>query len=118
MEKSYRITVFVPPANLEEVIASITKVLPQNDSKYGEVYWWSAPGIEQFKPLEGSNPSSGAVGETGRMDSVELKFLIPRNKELLHQVIEEGICSAHLWEAPVITVDKCRVAVNSQGSKH
>jgi len=118
MEKAYRVTVFVPPAQFEDVLASITRVLPPNNGKYGEVFWWSATGIEQFKPLEGSNPTSGSVGELSRMDSIELKFLLPRNIEILNQVIEEGIRSAHPWEAPVITVDKCRVAENSQESKH
>jgi len=117
MEKAYRITVFVPPAQLEEVVASITRVLPPNNDKYGEVFWWSAPGIEQFRPLAGSNPVSGSVGELSRMDSIELKFLLPRNEALLNQVIEEGIRPAHPWEAPVITADKCRVAGNSPESK-
>jgi len=117
MEKAYRVTVFVPPAQLEEVIASITRVLPSNIGKYSEGFWWSAPGTEQFRPLEGSNPASGSVGELSRIDSIELKFLLPRNTELLNQVIEEGICPAHPWEAPVITIDKCRIAGNSPESK-
>jgi hypothetical protein len=112
MEKAYRIIVFVPPAQLEELLASITRVLSPNNGKYGEVFWWSAPGTEQFRPLEGSNPASGSVGELSRMDSIELKFLLPRNEELLNQVIEEGIRPAHPWEAPVITVDKCRISGN------
>ncbi len=117
MEKAYRVTVFVPPAQLEEVIASITRVLPASDGQYSEVFWWSAVGTEQFRPLEGSNPASGSVGELSRMDSIELKFLLPRNTALLNQVIEEGIRPAHPWEAPVITVDKCRAAGNSPESK-
>jgi len=117
MEKAYRITVFVPPAQLEEVVASITRVLPPNNGNYGEVFWWSAPGTEQFRPLEGSNPASGSVGELSRMDSIELRFLVPRNEALLNQVIEEGIRPVHPWEAPVITVDKCRITGNSPESK-
>ena len=117
MEKAYRISVFVPPAQLEEVLDSITRVLPPGSGKYRDVFWWSSPGTEQFRPLEGSNPTSGSVGELSRMDSVELKFLVPRNKELLHKIIEEGIRPAHPWEAPVITVDKCRIAGNSTESR-
>jgi hypothetical protein len=113
MEKVYRITVFVSPAQLEEMLTSITKVLPGNNSNYGEGFWWSSPGTEQFRPLEGSNPTSGSIGELSRTDSIELKFLIPRNNELLHQVIEQGIRPAHPWESPVITIDKCRFAGNS-----
>jgi hypothetical protein len=107
MEKAYRVTVFVPPAQFEELLASITRVLPPNDGKYSEVFWWSAPGTEQFRPLKGSNPASGSVGKLSRMESIELKFLLPRNEELLNQVVEEGIRPAHPWEAPVITVDEC-----------
>lgn len=109
MEKAYRITVFVPPAQLEEVLASITKVLPSNFGKYREVFWWSSPGTEQFRPTEGSNPTSGSVGELSRMESIELQFVVPRNTELLNQVIDDGIRSAHPWEEPVIIVDKCQI---------
>ena len=116
MEKAYRITVFVPPAQLEEVLSSITRVLPPVSGKYREVFWWSSPGTEQFRPLEGSNPTSGSLSELSRMGSIELKFLVPRNKELLNKIIEEGIRSAHPWEAPVITVDKCRLVGNSPES--
>jgi len=117
MEKAYRITVFVPPAQLEELIASITRVLPENDCKYGEGFWWSSPGTEQFRPFEGSDPTSGSVGELSRLDSIELQFVVPRDDELLNQLIEDGIRPAHPWEAPVITVDKCRIAGNSPKSK-
>jgi len=117
MEKAYRITVFVPPAQLEAVLSSITSVLPPDSGQYREVFWWSSPGTEQFRPLEGSIPTSGSLGELSRMDSIELKFLIPRNKELLNKIIEEGIRPAHPWEAPVITVDKCRLVGNSPESK-
>lgn len=109
MEKAYRITVFVPPAQFEEVLSSITKVLPPNSGKYREVFWWSAPGTEQFRPTEGSNPTSGSSGELSREDSIEFKFLIPRNKELLNQVIVNGIRPAHPWEEPVIVIDKCQI---------
>jgi hypothetical protein len=118
MEKAYRVTVFVPPAQLEEVITSITRVLPANYGKYGEVFWWSAPGTEQYRPLEGANPSSGTIGELSRMESIELKFLLPRNEELLNQVVEEGIRPAHPWEAPVITVDECCIIGNSSEPKN
>ena len=118
MEKVYRVTVFVPPAQLEEVIASISNILSRSDSNYGEGFWWSSLGTEQFRPLEGSNPTSGSVGELSRMDSIELKFLVPRNKELLNQIIEEGIRPAHPWEVPVIIVDKCRFAGSPPESKN
>ena len=117
MEKAYRVTVFVPPSQLEKVLVSITKVLPENDSKYSEGFWWSSPGTEQFRPLEGSNPTIGLIGELSRLDSIELKFLILRNEELLNHVIKDGIRSAHPWEQPVITVEKCRLAVNGPESK-
>ena len=118
MEKAYRITVFVPTAQLEEVLASITRVLPPINGNYGEVFWWSAPGIEQFRPLEGSNPVSGSVGELSRLASIELQFVVPRDDELLNQLIDDGIRPAHPWEAPVITVDKCRIVGNSPKSKN
>lgn len=109
MEKAYRITVFVPPAQLEEMIASITRVLPQSSGQYCEVFWWSAPGTEQFRPNEGSNPALGSLGELSRKDSIELKFLLPRNKEVLNKVIDSGIRPAHPWEEPVIVIDKCQM---------
>jgi hypothetical protein len=52
------------------------------------------------------------------MESIELKFLLPRNEELLNQVVEEGIRPAHPWEAPVITVDECCIIGNSSEPKN
>ena len=118
MEKAYRVTVFVPPPQLEKVLVSITKVLPENDSKYSEGFWWSSPGTEQFRPLGGSAPTSGSVGELSRLASIELQFVVPRDDELLNQLIDDGIRPAHPWEAPVITVDKCRIVGNSPKSKN
>ncbi len=80
-----------------------------NSGKYREVFWWSSPGTEQFRPTEGSNPTSGSLSELSRLDSIELQFVVPRNTELLNQVIDDGIRSAHPWEEPVIIVDKCQI---------
>lgn len=109
MEKAYRITVFVPPSRFEELLASVTKVLPVSHGHYREVFWWSAPGTEQFRPEEGSEPAMGSIGKVSRLDSIELKFLLPRNADILNQVVDRGIRPAHPWEEPVIIVDECEM---------
>lgn len=110
MKKAYRVTVFVPPAQLELLLTSITKVLSANNNQYSEVFWWSAPGVEQFRPLAGSHPTSGIIGELSRVKSIALKFLIPRDAKLLRQIIETGVRQVHPWESPVITIDECHLA--------
>ncbi len=102
----YRVTVFVPPAHLETLQAGICVVdsLRQGDYEHG--MWISAPGMEQFRPLAGAQPSQGRTGELERVETVCLELCIPRDPERLQRLIEQGIRPHHPWETPAIFVDE------------
>ncbi len=102
----YRITVFVPPAQLQALREGILAVEPLGDERYDQVMWYAAPGIEQFRPLAGAVPTQGVLGETSRLPSVRLEFVIPRDPARLARVLREGVRAHHPWESPAIFVDE------------
>lgn len=104
----YRVTTFVPPEHLEALLKGITSVVPLAYGRYDHVALWSAPGIEQFRPQEGSNPTLGQTDTVERGTSIKLEFAIPRDDELLHRLLTDGIIKSHPWEEPVIYVDECQ----------
>lgn len=102
----YRITVFVPPADLPALQAGICAVEPLGDARYDQVMWLSAPGVEQFRALAGAVPTQGCIGELTRLETVRLEFAIPRDPQRLARVLREGVRAHHPWEAPAIFVDE------------
>lgn len=100
----YKITTFVPPEHLDRLLAGILAVSPLRHGRYDQVAWWSVPGIEQFRPQVGSNPTLGQQNQVERGSSVKLEFAIPRDQQLLHRLLQDGIAANHPWEEPVIYV--------------
>jgi hypothetical protein len=68
--------------------------------------WISSTGTERFRPLAGSQLARGTLNEVTKGDSVKVQFSVPRDKNTLHQVIEEGIFPVHPWEEPVVLVSE------------
>ena len=102
----YRVTTFVPPAQLDLVLAGISRVVPLRVGLYERVVWSSSPGLEQFRPCPGANPTQGEAGILEKVDSVALVFSIPRDRALLEKVLVEGLIPSHPWEEPVVYVDE------------
>ncbi len=106
LQPVYRITVFVPPADLAALQAGICAVDPLQAGRYDRAMWVSAPGEEQFRPLPGAQPALGAIGELVRTPTVRLEFAIARDRQLLERIVEHGIRPYHPWEVPAIFVDE------------
>lgn len=102
----WRITVFVPPAQLRAVQDGICAVDPLQSGDYDRAMWLSSPGEEQFRPLPGAQPAVGTIGEVTRLASVRLEFVIPRDPALLARIVEHGIRPHHPWQVPAIFVDE------------
>jgi len=102
----YRVTTYVPPSDLERVLSSILKVVSLRHGNYEEVAWWSEATTEQFKPLSGANPTSGASNALERLDSIALQFALPRDSGLLLRVLTDGLIQSHPWEEPAIVVEE------------
>jgi hypothetical protein len=102
----YRISTFVPPEHVDALLEGILKVAPLTYGNYDHVAWCSAPGVEQFNPLPGSRLSFGQQKVIEKNRSIKLEFSIPRDEELLHRVLVDGIAAHHPWEEPVIYVSE------------
>ena len=103
----YRVTTFVPPDHLESLLDAIAREgdLPRF-GPYERWAWWSTPGVEQFRPLDGATPRTGEPGRLERVPSVRLEFALPLDPEVLERVLTAGLIPAHPWEVPVIFVDE------------
>jgi hypothetical protein len=104
LKQVFLIATFVPPPHLATFLEGLAKVVPLRYGKYEGVLWYSAPGVEQFTPLPGSNPTVGTALASERSPSIKVEFAIPRDDELLEKVLKEGVVQNHPWEEPVIYV--------------
>ncbi len=104
-----RVTVYVPPEAADAVLAGIHAELACPPWKiYDQVSWFSGAWIEQFRPLPGSTPTLGTVGETMRAPSVRIEVLVPTAE--VEAVVTRGIRPHHPWERPVIILDEVHLA--------
>ncbi len=102
----YRINTFVPPEHADALLAGILKVTPLAYGNYDQAAWWSHPGVEQFRPRPGSNPTLGQENVVEKGSSIKLEFAIPRDEELLQRVLVDGIAAHHPWEEPVVYISE------------
>lgn len=102
----YRITVFVPPEHLDSLLEGVEREVSLVFGPYDRSAWWSAAGVEQFRPLPGSNPTVGQTGQVERVPTVRVEFAIPRDWDLLATVLAHGVIANHPWEEPAVFVDE------------
>jgi hypothetical protein len=102
----YRITTFVPQERVAAVLEGILHETPLAYGRYDHSAWWSAVGVEQFRPLPGAQPTVGVVGQVERVPTVRLEFVIPRDRELLERVLARGLIPSHPWQEPAIFIDE------------
>jgi len=106
----YKITVFVPPTFLDQLLDRIFKVTSLTFGSYDHVLWRSYPGVEQFRPLRNARPTVGKVGEISEQQSVQLVFTVPRDERFLSELLD-ALVQAHPWEQPVIIVEEALAVV-------
>lgn len=113
MKQVLRLVVFVPEKALEGFIKAIQDEIPSFLGPYDRVLWWgevkSETGTEQFRPLEGSNPTEGTIFETMRLPSVRVEIALPFERALALEFIEKTIIPAHPWEKPVIYLETVEI---------
>lgn len=69
-------------------------------------------GTEQFRPLPGSSPALGVVGQCQRVAAVIVQFYLPPDQARLQRIIEQGIAPHHPWRSPVIEVSPIWLCVD------
>jgi hypothetical protein len=116
LREIYRVTTFVPPDHLDALLGGLTAEVPLRYGQYDHAAWWSAVGVEQFRPLPGAKPTHGTVGAVERVPTVRVEFVIARDRELLSRVIEKGVRPHHPWQEPAIFVDEAEIAVSDEAA--
>ena len=99
--KLMRLTTFVPADALDAVRVAAWEA---GAGKIGEFYdqaSFSTPGQGTFRPLEGANPTVGAVGELSRVAEVQLEVVAP---ETQWPRIIDAIRRAHPYEEVAYTI--------------
>jgi hypothetical protein len=109
----YRISTYIPPDAVDRVVAAVCAITPLRYGKYDRSAWWISGGTEQYQPTPGSNPSHGEIGEISRVATTRLEFCLPRDPELLRQVIDAGLRPSHPWEEPAIFVEEVLADIRS-----
>lgn len=108
LEPMYRLTVSVPTDKVDDVVDSVREITDLGSARYDSVHWIIDGVRERFRPLPGSNPARGRIGELHEEPSCWLVLCIARDDALLTRVLE-SIRTAHPWESPALFVDETRV---------
>lgn len=98
--KFIKVEVFLPPYNKEKVVTALNEERVLKYGFYDNVY--SETRVKgHFRPLEGSNPTEGKIGEVCDIEEIKLEFRIrkeDKNKTL------EIIKNNHAYEEAVINM--------------
>ena len=104
LQPMWRVSVQVPLAALDAVRAGILAVDPLAAGGYQAGMFEEAAGIEQYRPLPGTEAAHGRAGQLQRLPSVRLSFHLPCDAPRLARIVEQGIAPHHPWHHPVIEV--------------
>ncbi len=98
----YKISFFVPNASAEGVKNALFKAGAGRIGRYDSCCWQSA-GTGQFRPLEGSDPAVGAVGELEKVPELKVEMVCADD------VVREAVAAlrtSHPYEEPAFDVMK------------
>jgi hypothetical protein len=112
LQRMYRVTTFVPPEHVDALLEGVEREVALRYGLYDRAAWWSAAGVEQFRPLPGANPTFGNVGQTERVPTVRIEFVIPRDSEQLNRFLTRGLIPNHPWQEPAIFIDESQITVS------
>jgi hypothetical protein len=101
LEPAYLVTVHVPNANVDKVLAAVVAAVGLDYGKYDQVAYLDAPGLEQFRPLAGSK--AGEQPAAGREPTTNVSFSVPQDSGILKKALD-AIYATHSYEEPVIYV--------------
>lgn len=98
--KWVQISIYVPMGNAEAVRTALADAGAGRLGNYSGASW-STTGVGRFTPMEGSNPTIGAVGVPSDVPEHKIEVLAPR--EIARSVVEAAI-AAHPYEEPAYYV--------------
>ncbi|TNM48308.1 Nif3-like dinuclear metal center hexameric protein [Nocardioides albidus] len=96
-----KLTVFVPADAAAPVRAAVAEAGAGKIGDYDFASFTSAPGEGRFRPLEGSNPMIGTVGELETVEEVRIEVVLPRARRA---AVVRALLAAHPYEEPAYDV--------------
>lgn len=91
-----QLTFYVPHTHLEQVKSALFQVGAGRIGNYDSCSWQTA-GLGQFRPLDGSSPSIGRLGNIEKV--VEYKVEMVLDKSILNDVVQQ-LRRSHPYEEP------------------
>jgi|SRR5699024_10396568 len=101
-----QISIYVPMGNAEDVRRALDQAGAGRLGNYRGASW-STTGVGRFTPMEGAQPTIGAVGVPADVPEHKIEVLAPR--EIARSVIEAAI-AAHPYEEPAYYVTEVFMA--------
>lgn len=102
MQPMWEVMFQAPVEDVDRIFDAVTRLAPLVQGKTDCNAFRTAPGQEYYRPREGT--PTGAEEETRHRPGVDqLRFFLPRDRDLLGAVIE-AIYEVHSYYEPVITV--------------
>ena len=99
----FKVQVYLPEEDVTKTLAVITEVASLRVGSYENVAFYSQPGIQTFRPIDGAH--LGKSNHVFDFPVVELVFSIPHDAELLKMVVD-SIFEVHIAEEPVIYIEE------------
>lgn len=99
-KNKYKLVVYVPQTNLEAVRIALASSGAGHIGKYDHCAFVSH-GIGIYRPLKGSKPHKGEIGELERKGEAKIEVTI--EKKLLKKAIS-AVKKIHPYEEPVIEI--------------
>ncbi|MDD4238724.1 MAG: Nif3-like dinuclear metal center hexameric protein [Desulfotomaculaceae bacterium] len=93
-EEYFKLAVFVPLGHLDQVRSAISETGAGWIGNYSHCTF-ASPGTGTFKPLAGTNPFIGNIGEIEQVQEIRLETLVPANR--LNGVLQ-AMSKAHPYE--------------------
>jgi hypothetical protein len=103
MEPAYLVAAHVPNAEVDNVLKAVVAAVGLKYGKYDRVAFLDAPGLEQFRPMEGSK--AGRQAEAVRVPTTIVSFSVPHDPATLRKALD-AIRYVHSYEEPVIYVSE------------
>src|SRR5690625_3487972 len=96
-EKLYKVAVYVPLSHIEKVREAFNKGGAGHIGNYSHCTF-QTEGEGTFKPLKGSDPYSGKIGEIKFADEKKIESIVPEQKlaSVIHEIKKAQIGRAHV----------------------
>lgn len=110
-EMLYKLAVFVPQENADEVRDAVSSAGAGWIGNYSDCTFM-VKGVGTFKPLTGTNPYIGSVGNLEKVDEYRLETIVPQNR--LNKVIH-AMLKAHPYEEVAYDLYKLELTGDEYG---